>query len=46
MSLSEEIARWATEYHDEDFPPQVEEFSKLRILDIVGCMLGAARHVT
>ena len=45
MSLSEEIARWATEYPDEDFPPQVEEFSKLRILDIVGCMLGAARHV-
>jgi 2-methylcitrate dehydratase PrpD len=43
-SLNEEIAAWASGYRDNDLPAPVVESTKLRIVDIVGCMLGAAGH--
>ena len=43
-SLNEEIAVWASTYRDDALPEPVVESTKLRVLDIVGCMLGAADH--
>jgi 2-methylcitrate dehydratase PrpD len=43
-SLNEEIAVWASNYRDDALPEPVVESTKLRVLDIVGCMLGAADH--
>jgi 2-methylcitrate dehydratase PrpD len=42
--LNEEIAIWASNYRDDALPESVVESTKLRVLDIVGCMLGAAGH--
>ena len=41
-SLNKEIANWVSGYRDDTLPADVVESTKLRILDIVGCMLGAA----
>jgi 2-methylcitrate dehydratase PrpD len=43
-ALNEQIAEWVSAYRDDDLPQPVIESTKLRILDIVGCMLGAADH--
>jgi 2-methylcitrate dehydratase PrpD len=43
-SLNEDIAVWASTYRDDALPEPVVESTKLRVLDIVGCMLGAAGH--
>jgi 2-methylcitrate dehydratase PrpD len=44
MQLNEKIALWASEFRDEALPDEVVKSTKLRLLDIVGCMLGAADH--
>src|SRR5215204_3876914 len=44
MQLNEKIALWASEFRDEALPDEVVKSTKLRILDIVGCMLGGADH--
>jgi 2-methylcitrate dehydratase PrpD len=41
-SLNSKIANWVSGYRDDALPADVVESTKLRILDIVGCMLGAA----
>jgi 2-methylcitrate dehydratase PrpD len=43
-SLNKTLAAWASGFRDEALPPSVIESTKLRILDIVGCMIGAADH--
>jgi 2-methylcitrate dehydratase PrpD len=43
-ALNEQIAEWACGYRDDALPRAVIDSTKLRILDIVGCMLGAADH--
>src|SRR5581483_9899691 len=40
-SFSKEITNWVSGYRDDALPANVAESTKLRILDIVGCMLGA-----
>src|SRR5262245_329214 len=42
--LNEAISTWASGYRDDALPGSVAESTKLRIVDIVGCMLGAASH--
>lgn len=42
--LNETIAGWTSGYRDDALPAPVLESTKLRVLDIVGCMLGAASH--
>ena len=44
MPLNERIAAWAAALRDEELPDAVVESTKWRVLDIVGCMLGAAAH--
>lgn len=44
QSLNEAIALWASSYREDALPGPVVESTKLRVLDIVGCMLGAAGH--
>lgn len=41
-SLNREIANWVSGFRDEALPAEIVESTKLRILDIIGCMLGAA----
>jgi 2-methylcitrate dehydratase PrpD len=41
-SLNEAVAAWVCSFRDEALPQPMIESTKLRILDIVGCMLGAA----
>jgi len=41
-SLNAQIAEWVSGYQDDALPIEVLESTKLRILDIIGCMLGAA----
>ena len=43
-SLNEEIAAWASFYRDDALPGSVVDSTKLRLVDIVGCMLGAVGH--
>lgn len=43
-SLNEAMALWASSYREDALPRPVVESTKLRVLDIVGCMLGAAGH--
>src|SRR5262245_6608230 len=43
-SLNEQIAAWASGYREDALPEPVVESTKLRVVDIVGCMLGAAGH--
>lgn len=42
--LNEDLAIWASGYRDDALPAPVVESTKLRIVDIIGCMLGAAGH--
>jgi 2-methylcitrate dehydratase PrpD len=42
--LSEELAIWSSGYCDDALPEPMVESTKLRIVDIIGCMLGAAGH--
>jgi 2-methylcitrate dehydratase PrpD len=42
--LNEAISTWASGYRDDALPGPVVDSTKLRIVDIVGCMLGAASH--
>ena len=42
--LNEALATWASGYRDGAQAQAVIESTKLRILDIIGCMLGAAGH--
>jgi 2-methylcitrate dehydratase PrpD len=42
--LNEQLAIWASRYRDDALPEPVVQSTKLRILDIIGCMLGAAGH--
>jgi 2-methylcitrate dehydratase PrpD len=44
MQLNEIIADWVTTISEAALPKEVVASTKLRILDIVGCMLGAADH--
>jgi 2-methylcitrate dehydratase PrpD len=43
-SLSKEIADWVSGYSHTALPANVLESTKLRVLDIMGCMIGAAGH--
>ena len=43
-SLNEEIAGWASFYRHDALPGSVVDSTKLRVVDIVGCMLGAVSH--
>ena len=43
-SLNEDIALWASTYRDDALPGPVAESTKLRVVDIVGCMLAAIGH--
>jgi 2-methylcitrate dehydratase PrpD len=43
-SLNEKIASWTSDYRDEALPKHVVDSTKLRVVDILGCMLGAAGH--
>jgi 2-methylcitrate dehydratase PrpD len=43
-SLNEQIAAWVSGYRDHALPGPVVESTKLRVVDIVGCMLGAVGH--
>ncbi|AMN41155.1 MmgE/PrpD family protein [Rhodoplanes sp. Z2-YC6860] len=43
-SLSQQIADWVSGYSHDALPADVIQSTKLRILDIMGCMLGAAAH--
>lgn len=43
-SLSQQIADWVSGYSHGALPANVLESTKLRILDIVGCMIGATGH--
>jgi 2-methylcitrate dehydratase PrpD len=42
--LNERIAAWVSGYGDDALPAPVVQSTKLRILDIVGCMLAAVDH--
>jgi 2-methylcitrate dehydratase PrpD len=43
-SLSQQIANWVSGYSPNAMPAEVIQSTKLRILDIIGCMVGAAGH--
>jgi 2-methylcitrate dehydratase PrpD len=43
-SLNHALASWACGLRDDEIPALIIENTKLRILDIVGCMLGATDH--
>ncbi|WP_181387223.1 MmgE/PrpD family protein [Streptomyces sp. Act143] len=40
--LAERIARWVTALRYEDIPPEVRDFTKLLVLDQIGCELAGA----
>ncbi len=42
--LNEATSSWASGYRDDALPEPVVESTKLRVLDIIGCMLGARDH--
>lgn len=43
-SLNSELAIWVSGYPSDALPAPVLESTKLRVLDIIGCMLAAADH--
>jgi 2-methylcitrate dehydratase PrpD len=43
-SLSTKIADWASSYNGDTLPAAVIGSTKLRVLDIIGCMLAATDH--
>lgn len=42
--LSEKVAQWVSDYSEARLPSEVVASTKLRILDIVGCIIGARAH--